>query len=86
MPTISRFFGIVISLNYNDHNPPHFHITYGEYDACFAIQSASLMTGWLPGKAEELVTAWAVLHQDEVRENWYHARENRPLRQIPPLC
>jgi len=24
MPEISRFFGIVIFMNYNDHEPPHF--------------------------------------------------------------
>jgi len=25
MPEISRFFGIIITMNYNDHSPPHFH-------------------------------------------------------------
>lgn len=32
MPVVSRFFGIVISLNYRDHNPPHFHASYGDDD------------------------------------------------------
>lgn len=30
MPEISRFFGIVIAMYYNEHNPPHFHARYGE--------------------------------------------------------
>jgi len=25
MPEISRFFGNVIAIYYNDHEPPHFH-------------------------------------------------------------
>ncbi len=30
MPEISRFFGIVIRMHFDDHRPPHFHATYGE--------------------------------------------------------
>ncbi len=26
MPEISRFFGIIIAMFYNEHNPPHFHV------------------------------------------------------------
>jgi hypothetical protein len=29
MPTISRFFGILIQMYFDDHNPPHFHVKYG---------------------------------------------------------
>ena len=28
MPTISIFFGIVIKMFYDDHDPPHFHAEY----------------------------------------------------------
>ena len=28
MPEISRFLGIVITMYFNDHNPPHFHVRY----------------------------------------------------------
>ena len=31
MPEISRFYGIVITMYWNDHNPPHFHARYGEW-------------------------------------------------------
>jgi hypothetical protein len=30
MPEISRFFGIVIRMYFNDHVPPHFHAFYGD--------------------------------------------------------
>ena len=35
MPTISMFYGIIIRMYYDDHNPPHFHAFYGDYKAVF---------------------------------------------------
>ncbi len=29
MPTISRFLGILITMYWSDHSPPHFHAKYG---------------------------------------------------------
>jgi len=39
MPEISRFLGIVISMYYNEHNPPHFHAKYGRYKISVEIES-----------------------------------------------
>lgn len=47
MPEVSRFFGIIILLNYNDHAPPHFHVRYGEQKALIAIDSLVLLQGHL---------------------------------------
>ena len=33
MPTISMFYGIVIQMFFDDHNPPHFHAYYQDYEA-----------------------------------------------------
>ena len=41
MPEVSRFYGIIIALYYNEHNPPHFHVKYGEYTA--EIEIATLV-------------------------------------------
>lgn len=30
MPTVSRFFGIVIAMYFDDHGPPHFHARHAE--------------------------------------------------------
>jgi len=30
VPTISVFYGIVIAMFFNDHDPPHFHARYAE--------------------------------------------------------
>jgi hypothetical protein len=29
MPEISRFYGIIVFMFFNDHNPPHFKVKYG---------------------------------------------------------
>lgn len=55
MPEISRFFGIVVSINYNDHVPPHFHVRYAEQKAIVAIESPMLLEGKLSLRALGLV-------------------------------
>ena len=85
MPEISRFFGIVISVNYDDHDPPHFHAKYGEWAATLQIESLAMQAGRLPPRVMGLVMEWASLHQEELRENWNLARRRAPLKRIPPL-
>lgn len=45
MPQISVFYGIIITMYYNDHAPPHFHARYAEYKAEFAITNGALLAG-----------------------------------------
>lgn len=85
MPAICRFFGIVVTMNYNDHAPPHFHVKYAEHRACMEIESLQISEGSLPRRAYVLVNEWAVLHRDELRENWQRARDGFPLLPILPL-
>ena len=47
MPEISRFFGIIIAMYYDDHAPPHFHVRYGDQRAIIAISSLALLRGRL---------------------------------------
>ncbi|MEP7337571.1 MAG: DUF4160 domain-containing protein [Acidobacteriota bacterium] len=69
MPVISRFFGIVISMYYNDHVPPHFHIAYAHNKAQMAIETLAIIEGELPRRAINLTMEWAALHRDELRTN-----------------
>ena len=85
MPEISRFFGLIITLNYNDHAPPHFHVRYGEFKALVGIQSLALLQGQLPPRAHGLTVEWAALHQRELLEDWELARQQAPLNKIKPL-
>lgn len=85
MPEISRFFGMVIAMYYNDHVPPHFHVRYGKQKAIVGIDALALLEGRLSPKARALVLEWAGLHQDELMADWELARRQVPLNRIEPL-
>ena len=59
MPEISRFFGIIIAMFYDDHAPPHFHVRYGEQKAIITIDTLTISQGWLAPRAHGLVMEWA---------------------------
>ena len=85
MPEISRFYGIIISMFYNDHNPPHFHAKYGEFRADICIKNFAVISGSLPPKAFALVVEWAAQHKEELMNDWEAARQEIPLSPINPL-
>jgi len=85
VPEISRFFGIIIAMFYNDHAPPHFHVRYGSQRALVAIESLTVLEGKLSPRALGLVMEWASIHQDELVEDWNLARGQAPLKPIEPL-
>ena len=85
MPEISRFYGIIISMFYDDHNPPHFHARYGGDQAAVEIPSLRVLEGKLPPRVLGLVVEWASQHQSALMDNWDRARSDRPPRKIPPL-
>lgn len=85
MPEISRFFGIVIRMFWDDHNPPHFHAFYGSEEALIDIATLSVFAGHLSPRALGLVIEWATLHQQELLEDWSNAQRQQPLVGIEPL-
>jgi hypothetical protein len=85
MPEISRFLGIVITMHYDDHAPPHFHVRYSERKATLSIRPIELLSGRLPPRVLGLVTEWAAQHSLELEANWARARRQAKLRRIAPL-
>lgn len=85
MPEISRFFGIVIKMFFEEHNPPHFHAVYGDDEALIEIRNFSLFAGRLSPRVLGLIVEWANLHQQELMENWNRAQSQQALRRIEPL-
>jgi hypothetical protein len=85
VPPISEFFGIVVTMYYNDHAPPHFHARYAEHEAQLEIDSLEVLHGSLPPPQLALVQAWAELYHGELFANWERARRGVPLRGIPGL-
>ena len=84
MPVISRFLGIAIAILYRDHEPPHFHAIYGEYEVTVGIRDG-IVTGRFPRRALAHVLEWAELHRAELSANWDRARAREPLAPIAPL-
>ncbi len=85
MPQISYFLGVIIRMFYRDHNPPHFHAFYGNFEAIIDIQRNELIGGDLPPRVLGLVTEWVSLHQLELMDNWERARRKDSLVTIAPL-
>ncbi len=85
MPELCRFFGIVIRMFWNDHDPPHFHAFYGGEEALIEIERLSAFAGQLSPRALGLVIEWASLHQQDLMVDWHLARTQQPLEKIEPL-
>lgn len=84
MPEISRFYGIIIKMYFNEHNPPHFHIEYQEYEAVMNIETGEL-TGKMSRRALNLVYDWLDQNKEALLENWKRIEERKPLNKIKPL-
>jgi len=84
MPVISIFLGIIILMYWRDHNPPHFHAKYGDYEILVSLEG-QIMEGRFPKRALRLVLEWMDMHRDELMLNWVKASHGEPLMAIPPL-
>jgi hypothetical protein len=85
MPEISRFLGMVVRMHWDDHPPPHLHVDYGGEQAVVRIDTLDVMRGRLPVRARALLAEWALLHRQELRDNWQRAERGDPLLPIAPL-
>ena len=84
MPVISRFLGIVISMYWNDHTPPHFHARYGDFEIIVHILTG-VVEGKFPKRALQHVMEWYELHRDELLTDWELCRSNQMPEPISPL-
>lgn len=85
MPEIARFLGIVITMYHRDHSPPHFHAKYSGKSGIFSIQEIRMLEGNLPPRVISLVIEWALLHQEELSNDWDLAVSGKELKRIEPL-
>ena len=87
MPIISRFYGVIIKMFYNEgnHHLPHFHAEYGGEKAVFLIDPSKRFKGKLKKRAEAMILEWAELHREKLIDNYENARQKKPLNKIRPL-
>jgi hypothetical protein len=85
MPEISRFFGIIIRMFFDEHDPPHLHAEYHGDKAVFDF-NGNVVKGTLNSKtATRLVREWIDLRLDELREDWELAKAGKEVKKIAPL-
>jgi len=84
MPEISRFYGIVIYLFFNDHAPPHIHVEYSGRRAVVTIKHGEIK-GDLPPRAKKMILEWLQLNRNKLLEDWELATKGLPLKRIEPL-
>jgi hypothetical protein len=88
MPIISMFYGIIVRmylLDTQQHNLPHIHARYAEFEASISIAEGELLSGELPRKQLRLVQAWIELHRDELTADWELATSGEQPYKIAPL-
>ncbi|MBN2590272.1 MAG: DUF4160 domain-containing protein [Sedimentisphaerales bacterium] len=85
MPEICRFFGIIIKMFFDDHDPLHIHVEYQGNKAVFDIQG-NIIKGELKSRvAIRLVREWIDLRHKELMEDWELAQAGKELKKISPL-
>jgi hypothetical protein len=85
MPQISYFYGIIVYIQFMDHNPPHIHVAYQSFKAQYSIHEAKILRGKMPNKADQLIREWMELRKSELLIDWDLAKEGKPVYPISPL-
>ena len=87
MPVVSHFYGIIITMYFNEntsHNLPHLHANYSEFDAIFDF-NGNILDGKMPIKQTKIIEAWINIHKDELESLWKVMRDQNEFFKIDPL-
>ena len=81
MPEITRFFGIIIRMYFNEHEPSHIHCVYGGNESIFNLRDMKFEDDKFSPRAQKLVIEWADLYRCQLLEMWF----KKEIRKLPPL-
>lgn len=85
MPIISTFFGVVIRMFYEEHEPAHFHAEHQGQQGKFDLRGRMTVGNIRSRTALRLIEEWARQHRPELEANWRAIKAGRPLERIEPL-
>ena len=85
MPYVSMFFGIIIRMFHNEHNPPHSHAEYQGQKGFFDLNGNMIKGNMKSNTAKKLIKEWAILHREELLNNWDNAAQGGDIDKIAPL-
>ena len=66
------------------HNKPHVHVHYGEYEVSVGVDG-ELLAGSLPRRQLKIVAGWFALHEEEVYAAWNRAVQGEHFDKIPGM-
>lgn len=85
MPILAVFYGMIIRMYHADHNPPHFHVQYGEQDVLIEIRTGKVLAGKLAPRLKRDVEKWRKLHRDKLLLAWEDTQAFKTPKRIKPL-
>lgn len=85
MPIISSFFGVLIRMFYQEHEPSPFHAEYQGQHGKFTFGGEMIAGSIRSGTALRLIREWAIAHRQELESNWANMKAGRSLERIAPL-
>ena len=88
MPIISMFYGILVSILFEDndrHHLPHIHVRYAGEKASVSIEDGAVLAGSLPSRQMKMLQAWIEIHKDELYADWELAVSGEEPFRIEPL-
>lgn len=83
MPIICRFLGIIIRMYFDDHAPPHFHASYGDYHIEVNIITRTVK-GQFPVKQLKKLLEWASINNEALLLNWELVKNGKNPNQLDP--
>ena len=87
MPTLSMFFGIIVTMYQErggQHNLPHLHAEYGGDEVVVALDG-TILEGDIPKNRMKLLLAWMEIHHEELEANWKLLSAGQEFFKIDPL-
>lgn len=87
MPTLSMFYGIIVTMYQEKggkHNVPHIHAEYSGDEIAVALDG-TVIEGKIPRHRLKLLIAWMEIHKEELEANWKLLSEGQEFFKIDPL-
>jgi hypothetical protein len=82
MPVVAIVDGMLIMFFFNDHEPPHFHVEFGEFQAKVSIATLQIIQGELPPNKRHRVLEWAKQRQRALSDTWKAVQSQQKPRRI----
>lgn len=88
MPIISQFYGIIVTMYFEEnrgkHFKPHIHVRYNEYKSVYDFEG-NILEGEIPFKQKKMIEAWIVIHKEDLEKLWKSMQEESKFFKIEPL-